>query len=87
MKRRMHCAEPQAKQRGFEQSVVNKEHTLIFCETLHQQWVFELLTKFPHKITGINNPKEKMKWNKSFIIAMPPNQNEILSIKIKWIWS
>ena len=26
----MHCAEPQAKQRGFEQSVVNKEHTLIF---------------------------------------------------------
>ena len=37
----------------------------------------EEVWKILHKITGINNPKEKMKWNKSFIIAMPPKQNDI----------
>ena len=42
-----------------------------FCEALHQQWELlvqnmlcklqELVTKFVHKITDMNNPKEKMK--------------------------
>ena len=37
--------------------------------------------KVSSQITGINNPKEKMKWNKSFTIAISPSQKDILAIK------
>ena len=37
----------------------------------------ELVTKFLHKITVMNNPKEKMKWNKSFAIKPYHQTNQI----------
>ena len=57
--------------RNLFQSLNEKNIPYFFCETLHQQWELlvqnmlcdlqELVTKFVHKITDMNNPKEKMK--------------------------
>ena len=57
--------------RNLFQFLNEKNITYFFCETLHQQWeslvqnmqcdLQELVTKFLHKITAMNNPKEKMK--------------------------
>ena len=58
--------------RNLCQSLNDHEKNVpFFCETLHQQWELlvqnmlcdlqELVTKFVHKITGMNNSKEKMK--------------------------
>ena len=46
-----------------------------------------LVTGFVHKITDMTIQRRKWSEIKSFMIAMPPSLNAILSIQMKWLWS